>query len=174
MSNLLRRIRSAVGIAVLWAIPWAVAGTLASPLIRKFAHAMPPRSLVDRLVDGLFIGWYGFLAGLVFSVVLTWAARRKSIAELTTGRMVVWGLASSVLLTVPPMVAMLASRPDGWRAEDPFYLGGSLVLSAGCAVASLVMARRGRPDERELLAEGSTEFAESGESAAVRIPSRRA
>jgi hypothetical protein len=155
MSNLLRRIRGAVGIGLLWALPWALAGMLASPVIRKFAHAMPPRSILDRLFDGLFIGWYGFLAGLVFSVVLAFAGRRKSIADLTTGRVLVWGLASSVLLTAPPMMVMLAGRPDGWRAEDPFYLGGSLALSAGCAVASLLLARRGRPDERELLTEAA-------------------
>ncbi len=152
MSNLLRRIRGAVGIAVLWALPWALTGTLASPIIRKFEQALPPKSLLDRFSDGLLIGWYGFLAGLVFSLVLAFAARRKSLAELTTGRMVVWGFASSVLLTAPPMISMLAGRPDGWRAEDPFYLGGSLILSAGCAVASLLFARRGQPDERELLA----------------------
>jgi hypothetical protein len=151
MSNLLRRIRGAVVIGLLWAVPWGVAGMLASPVIRRFAHAPPPRSVFDRLFDGVFIGWYGFLAGLVFSLVFAFVARRKAIADLTPGRMVLWGMASSVLLTAPPMIAMLASRSDGWRAEDPFYLGGSLLLSAGCAVASLLLARRGQPGERELL-----------------------
>jgi hypothetical protein len=173
MTGFLRRLRGAVFLGVLWAIPWGVAGTLASPIIRGFAHARPPQSLADRLVDGMFIGWYGFLAGLAFSLVLAFAARRRSMRELTPGRAAVWGLASSVLLTAPPMIAMLIGRTDGWRPEDPFYLGGSLVLSAACAATSLLLARRGAPDEREWIAEngGVTAIAD-GEARSVETQGR--
>lgn len=144
-----RRFRGALVMAGLWALPWGAAGIAASPITRKLANALPPDSFGDFLADGLLAGWYGFLAGLSFSVVLAIASRRRSFSQLTTGRMLFWGLSSSVMLTVPPMMAMLASRPDGWRAEDPFYLGASLILSAGCAVATLWLARRADPDDRE-------------------------
>lgn len=149
MIGFLRAFRGALVIAVLWAIPWTIVGSIASPLMRKFANALPPTSLMDYLRDGLLIGWYGFLAGLAFSLVLAFAARRRTLEQLTWRQMAQWGLVSSVLLTAPPMVLMLLNRTDGWRPGDPFYLGGSLILSAGCAVASLLLARRGAPTVRE-------------------------
>jgi hypothetical protein len=153
MRAILRRIRGAIGLGLAWSIPWAAAGILLSPILRKFENALPPRSVFDLLFEGVWVGWYGFLAGVTFSFVLSLLARRRSLAELSTGKMAVWGIASSVLLTTPPMLVMLSSRPDGWRAEDPFYLIGSLVLCSTCAAASLMIARRGAPDERDIIAD---------------------
>ena len=178
MRTFLRRLRGAAFLGLLWAIPWGVAGMLTSPIIRGFAHARPPQTISDSFADGVLIGWYGFLAGLAFSLVLAFAARRRSMRDLTPARAAVWGVASSVLLTTPPMIVMLVGRSDGWRAEDPFYLGGSLVLSAACAAVSLLLAQRGAPDERELLGDDAATVAVTdGEARPMRsstpIPVRR-
>lgn len=137
----LRAIRGALSIGALWSIPWAIAGIIASPVVWRFAHARPPHGFADRLLDGIWIGWYGFLAGLAFSLILAVMTRMRATHDLTPKRIAFWGALSSVLLTAPPMAIMLASRADGWRAEDPFYLSASLILSVSCAVSTLLIAR---------------------------------
>ena len=91
---------------------------------------------------GLVIGWYGFLAGAIFSIVLAVAGRRRSFAELTTQRIVKYSVASSVLYMGPPMISMLAGRDGGWRMDDSVYIGGGIALTIACSVATLVAARR--------------------------------
>ena len=141
--SFLRRIRAAVGLGLAWAVVWGVAGAMASPLLGRFANAGgSPTSIA--VVFAITIGWYGFLAGVVFSVVLAVAGRRRSFDSLRTSTIGLWGLAASVLLTAPPFMLMVAAR--GWRVEDAVYTAGSLLLSAGCAIGSLLLARRALPN----------------------------
>jgi hypothetical protein len=128
---------------------WGAAGIVASPYLSELAGGRS--SVLEGLVYGPLIGWYGFLAGLVFSGVLAVAARRRQLRELSPRGMGLMGAAASVLLTAPPMVYMLAGRTDGWRSEDLLYRGGSLVLSAACAAGSLMLARRGAGVPAEML-----------------------
>jgi hypothetical protein len=113
-----------------------------SPYLRILAKSTPPRSLGEAILDGSLIAWYGFLAGVTFSFVLAIAGRRRSFSELTTSRVLKYAVASSVLLMGPPMVYMLAGRPDGWRIEDAVYLTGGVILTAACSVGTLLAARR--------------------------------
>jgi hypothetical protein len=138
----LRRVRGAVGIGLAWAFPWWVVGTAMSPYLRVLAKAIPPQSLGEAIVDGSLIGWYGFLAGAMFSFVLAIAGRRRDFSELTTSRVLRYAVASSALLMGPPMVYMLAGRTDGWRLQDAVYLAGGMILTAGCSVGTLLAARR--------------------------------
>jgi hypothetical protein len=165
MTRLLRAIRGAVGIAIVWAIPWAIAGFLASPILRRLSNAPPPgllRSSLEYALDyATLMAWYGFLAGLAFSLVLSFAARRRVLGQLTTRQMAVWGVVASVLLTGPPMILALLNRSDGWRAGDPVWLGGGLLLSAGCAVGTLLLARKGAAPPAELGGERRAALAEA-------------
>jgi hypothetical protein len=153
VARLGRFVRGAVGMGLAWSVPWGVAGMVLSPYLWTLDWTATPRSLSDALaVAGTFgaaVAWYGFLAGAIFSVVLAIAARRRTLHEITKSRMAAWGVASSALFTVPPMVSMLLGRVDGWRESDAVVVIGSALLSAGCAVASLVVARRAE-DAREL------------------------
>jgi hypothetical protein len=137
----LRRVRGAIVIGLAWALPWWVVGTVMSPYLRSLANAHPPRSLGEAILDGSFIAWYGFLAGVTFSFVLAVAGRRRRFSELTTARMVKYAIASSALLMGPPMIYMLAGRADGWRMQDAVYLTGGVLLTAACSVGSLIAAR---------------------------------
>jgi hypothetical protein len=140
----LRRVRGALGIGLAWAVPWWIVGSLLSPYLRTLANASPPGSIVQSILDGTLIGWYGFLAGITFSFVLGVAGRRRSFRDLTTSRIMKYALTSSALLMGPPMIYMLAGRADGWRLEDAVYLSGGVILTAACSVATLVAARRAR------------------------------
>ena len=140
----LRRARGALGIGLAWAVPWWIVGTILSPYLRTLANAPPPQSIAEAILDGTLIGWYGFLAGVTFSVVLGVAGRRRSFRDLTTSRIMKYALTSSALLMGPPMIYMLAGRADGWRLQDAVYLSGGVILTAACSVATLVAARRAR------------------------------
>jgi hypothetical protein len=140
----LRRVRGAVGIGLAWALPWWIVGTVLSPYLRSLAKAMPPGSLGQAILDGSLIGWYGFLAGVTFSVVLGVAGRRRGFSDLTTSRIVKYAVTSSALLMGPPMIYMLAGRADGWRLQDAVYLSGGVILTAACSVGTLIAARRAR------------------------------
>lgn len=144
-----RRIRAAVGTGLTWAVVWGVAGAIASPLLSAFANARPDGILLNAIVFAVTIGWYGFLAGAVFSIILAVAGRRLSFNELTPARTGLLGIAASVLLTVPPMILMVTQRPDGWRVEDGVYMLGSLLLSTACATGTLLLARRAPPSLSE-------------------------
>lgn len=142
--GLLRKLRGAISLGLAWAIPWWFAGALLSPYLRTLAHAMPPRSIADAAFDGLLTAWYGFLAGVVFSGLLAVVGRRRTFREITPRHMASWGIASAALLMAAPMVYMLANRTDGWRTQDLVYITGGFLLSAGCAAATLALARRAK------------------------------
>ena len=161
MHRLLRAIRGAVVIGLLWAIPFAVVGFLAAPILRKLANAPPlgvlDSALSEMLRSALTVGQTGFLAGLAFSLVLSVAARRRTFQQLTTRQMLRWGITSILLLMGPPMILMLIMRSElsRWRLGDVAWLGGGLLLSAGCAVATLLLARRGAARGGEAIGSGS-------------------
>ena len=142
--GLLRKLRGAISLGLVWAIPWWFAGALLSPYLRTLANALPPRSIADAAFDGLLTGWYGFLAGVVFSGLLAVVGRRRAFREITPPQMAGWGIASAALLMAPPMVYMLANRADGWRTQDIVYITSGFLLSAGCAAATLALARRAK------------------------------
>jgi hypothetical protein len=141
-----RFVRGAVGMGLAWSVPWGIAAVLLSPYLWSVTSVPTPRSLVGALsvagLLGAMFGWYGFLSGATFSLVLAVAARGRRLHELTKARMAALGTVASVLLTGPPTMYMLAHRRDGWRDEDAVFLAGGLLLSAGCAAASLMVARR--------------------------------
>jgi hypothetical protein len=136
------RARAALGTAATWAVVWALGGVVASPYLHVLAGAAPDDALLVRAVDGLWVGWYGFLAGLAFAGALTTLGRRRAFSELTAARMARWAVVASAVLVLLPMWYMLSSRPDGWRAEDAAYLGAAFALTLICAVGSLLVARR--------------------------------
>ena len=145
--SFLHKVRGAIGLGLAWAVPWWLAGALLSPYLRSLANALPPQSIGDAAFDGLLIAWYGFLAGLAFAGMLAVVGRRRTLRDLRPAQMARWGLASATVLMAPPMIYMLANRIDGWRTEDLVYIGGGLLLSAGCAAATLAAAQRGKDRE---------------------------
>lgn len=134
MRMLLRRIRGAIGTGVTWAVAWSAAGLV-------------PRWVFGVVTDAPFpiiFGVLGFMAGVIFSVVLMLTEGRRKFDQMSLPRFAGWGAAGGFLLSI--IFGRLASLGWGdWLAIAPTFA----VASAICASGSLALARRAM--RRELL-----------------------
>jgi len=140
MGKWLRRIRGAIGMGLTWAVAWSVAGLV-------------PRWLFGFNTDApfpLIFGVLGFVAGVIFSVLLMLTEGRRGFDEMRISRFAAWGAVGGFLLSA--IFARAASL--GW-ADAMAIAPTFAVASAICASGSLALARRA--EMRELHdARGST------------------
>jgi hypothetical protein len=134
MQKWLKRIRGAVVMGALWAVVWAPLGVLLGMIVDRDGAMDEPWILVGALP--------GFIGGVVFSVVLAIAARRRRFHELSMPRFAGWGALAGVLVGALPLVlGTLNPRLPAWL---PFvFIAVMALLSAGSAAGSLALARLG-------------------------------
>ncbi len=158
----LRRLRGVVGMGVIWAVGWAVAGLLVGVASRLLPWLPWDAffAIFDAPLPALAVP--GFMGGMLFAGVLMVVGRRRRFEELSLLRFTAWGAVGGLLLALVP-IAMAAvglatlNFPGGpWRFTAAIA-GPLVVLSAASAAMSLLVARQGQ--HRELPA---------GEDAALR------
>src|SRR4030095_359325 len=93
MQQRLRRIGGAIGMGLTWAIGWAVVG---GAVMEGLVD--PHGKILDMWPQTLAIP--GFLGGVVFSMVLWIAARRRRFDELSLSRFSALGAMAGLLLGV--------------------------------------------------------------------------
>ena len=127
MGKWLRRIRGAIGIGITWAVAWGLVGSV-------------PRWLFGFNTDAplpLIFGVLGFVAGVIFSVILKLTEGRRGFDEMRLSRFAAWGGVGGFLLSA--IFTRAASL--GWA--DAFAIVPTFVVaSAICASGSLALARR--------------------------------
>lgn len=129
MSRLIRWIRAALGIAVVWGLLWVAIGVGLTVVFGVFrpddigAGEGPTRTLP-------ILGLVGFWSGLAFAGVMSLAERRTELHELSLARVALWGLAAGA--GIPLLMGTDGSM--GWLTG----LMGSVF-----ATASVAIARRG-------------------------------
>lgn len=134
MTNVVRRLRGAFGIAVTWGALWAVIGvalTLAVRVVRP--EEIDPGEGPGKVAAVL--GLVGFLSGLGFAGLLLLGERRRTIRELPLGRVALWGFLGAA--AIPLLTG--ADVGEGWITGS---LGGIF------AATSLAVARRAALRER--------------------------
>lgn len=133
MKRLLIRIRAAVLMGVMWAVAWLPIGPLIGFIVDRDGSMDEPWILVGALP--------GFLGGVVFSVVLMIAERRRRFDGLSLRRVAGWGAVGGLLVGLFPFVA-------GDRGGEPFPMwmlsipAAITVMGAVSAAGSLALARR--------------------------------
>jgi len=131
---MLRRIRGAIGMGLVWAFVCSAAGAV-------------PRWIFGINTDApipILFGAFGFVAGVVFSAVLILAERRRSFDEMSLPRFAGWGAVGGLLLSAlwAKTIAL------GW-GDILMVVPSFTVASALCASSSLALARRApRPELR--------------------------
>jgi peptidoglycan/LPS O-acetylase OafA/YrhL len=152
MKKWLRRIRGATGMGLTWAAAWGVAG-----MIVMLGFVLRTGSRPDAPFPFMF-GVAGFVAGLVFSGVLSLVDGRRRFDQMSLPRVAAWGAAGGFLLAATFVFTLSLSG-------DPRFLWNLVVVgpvfavaAAGSAAGSLVLARRAQ--DRELL--GTTEEVSPG------------
>ena len=133
MRNLLRRIRGAIGMGIIWAFAWGFVGGI-------------PRWVFGFRADapfGIIFGVLGFMAGVVFSAVLVMAEGRRPFDQMSIRRFAAWGAVGGLVL------AGIFARLASLGAADVLLVTPAFMLaSAACASGSLALAKR--TDRREL------------------------
>lgn len=133
MKKWLRRIRGAVLMGVTWAIIWAPIGPLLGVIFDPDGTMDEPWILVGVLP--------GFLAGVIFSIVLGIAAGRRRLDELSVRKFAGWGALAGLLLGALP--AIVGDYKEGIPLWFPFVVVGSItLLTTASAAGSLMLARR--------------------------------
>lgn len=147
MRKWLRRIRAAVTMGLLWAVPWAIVAVLIGLVVDP-----------DESMDEMWwvIGAYpGFLGGVLFSIVLAIAERRRNLSELSIRRFGAWGAAAGLVIGVLPFLLGTPSAHIDVARLATVVIGSFTLMSAASAAGSLALARRG--EARELLDAGASD-----------------
>jgi hypothetical protein len=157
--TILRRIRGTISMGLTWAVAWAIGGILIG--IASNLLTFLPWDAFFRVFDAPLpaLAVPGFLAGVLFSLVLGIASRRRRFSELSLRRFAVLGALGGLLLALVPAVMVLlglATMAEGalglWQVTA-IIAAPLMLMSAASASGSLVIARR---------AEGQAEL-EAGE-----------
>ena len=160
MNKWLRRMRGAVGMGLVWAAGWAVAGVLIG-VSSILLPGLPWDSffqVFDAPLPAMAIP--GFFGGVFFSMVLGIAGRHRRFSELSLPRFAAWGALGGLLLILFPfaLVAVgLASREGSslgtWQIIATIS-GPFILLSAAAASGSLLLARKAQDRESLAVSEG--------------------
>jgi hypothetical protein len=135
MKKWLRRIRGALGMGVIWMVPWMFVAFL----IEIFVD--PHGQIAD--IWPAVLGFPAFVSGVFLSVVLGIAERRRKFDELSVPRFTAWGAVAGLLVSVLPFVL----GDTNASVASPFRLWVTIavpmtVLSAGMAAGTLLVARK--------------------------------
>ena len=146
MTNLLRRVRAALGIGVAWSLPWAAASALARAAIIYFLVPLPPdlsrvrMALVAVLTNGISGAVVGFVTGSAFAIILSVAERKRTLSRLSARRFSLWGAVAGG--TTATALATLASLNGvGNLLFAISSIGVSVGMGAACAALTLRLAR---------------------------------
>ena len=126
--------------ALTWAVIWAPFGPVLGLILDPDGTMDEPWIAVGALP--------GFFCGLVFSVVLAVAERRRGLEELSLARVAAWGAAGGLALMVLNTAALGTPNTEHlfWRARY-IIIGGVTLLSAASATGSLLLARMAKRRE---------------------------
>jgi hypothetical protein len=135
-----RRIRGALVMGVTWAAAWGLGGVLIA-LGSRFLPGGPPH--FDAPPPAM--AYPGFVGGVLFSVILGIAARRRRFSELSVRQFAAWGAASGLAVSLVPAALVALGLAD--THVNVWLITGALAvpLSALCAASaagSLLLARK--------------------------------
>lgn len=126
MNPLLRKLRGVMGIGLTWGILWAAIAAAVGLVIRiTIPGSFDPGDAGIPLAMGVV----GFVSGVGFGILLSFAESRKTILDLSLSRVAMWGVLGSAAL--PLLTGM----------EDKL-LFLTCPLGAIFAAGSLAIARR--------------------------------
>jgi hypothetical protein len=143
-----QRIRGAIGIGVTWAAGWVVVGALTGLAI-SIGLNFPLARVVWNYATAFAI--LGFFGGAIFSLLLSYAERKRNFEQLSLPRFAVWGALGGLVLGVSAVAISLFGLPIA--SASAIAGGAAALLGAGSAAGTLAIARGPR---RNALPEAET------------------
>lgn len=149
MKTWLRRVRGAIGMGLTWAAGWALFGILigVSSILLPWLPWAAFFQVFDAPLPAMAVP--GFFGGVIFSIVLGVAARRRTFDQLSLPRFAAWGALGGLLLSLVPAAmvgvgtATIGPRFGVWELTG-IISGPLIVLCSASAAGSLMIARMGR------------------------------
>jgi hypothetical protein len=147
----LKRIRGAVGMGLTWSAGWAVSGILigvASKLLTGLPFWDSFFEIFDAPLPALAIP--AFFGGVLFSIALGIAGRRRRFEELSLSRFAALGAVGGLLLSLLPAamvgvgLASLGTESHGLWDLTAIIAGPLIILCSVSASGSLLLARRAK------------------------------
>ena len=137
MQEWLRRIRDAVAMGLTWAVVWGILAVLIGVITESlFAY-----SLETHLDPLLALAMPGFIVGVVFSTVLSFAEGGRRFDELSLARLAAWGAGVGLLMGLLPFaLGTPTDRFPLWQVVL-MIIGSSTLLSTISAVGSSLLFR---------------------------------
>ena len=156
IGTLLRKLRGLLGVGITWGALWAGIGAGIGIVVGVISPEL--WNWGNPILEWAFgMGLYGFVSGMGFGALLSLGEGRKTILDLSLGRVAVWGVLGSA--AVPLIFSALGAFGAGTTAVDILeailvtgFLGGTF------APGSVAIARRAElaaGEERVLLDPGS-------------------
>jgi hypothetical protein len=118
---LLRQLRGALGITLLWAVVWFPLGIglgvwryLRSPFSDEMYGGEFARLPALSVIGPIVLVWtaWGAISGFLFATILSAAERRHSVDDVSIVRVSTWGAIGSASL--PCVVLLFVAREEGW------------------------------------------------------------
>lgn len=147
---MLRRLRAIALTAVLWSFPWGILGGVAVAValrLRGFEAGATvfglPLSLGLFAVGLKVFGILGAAAGGIFGTAMSIGERQRTLATLSTRRMLLWGALGGGTL---PLIGTALVAVNSGIAVGGFGLFAAIsaALGAGSAWSMLWLARRAK------------------------------
>lgn len=141
-----RRLRGAIGMGLTWAVAWGVGGLLLMAVNRLVPGLGPFFRIFDAPAAALAIP--GFVAGALFSVVLSIAGRGRRFRDLSLPWFTLWGALGGLLLALVPAAMVLVGLANmGTPGENALWhftaaiIPYLTVMGAASAAGYLKLAR---------------------------------
>ena len=139
MDEMLRKLRGLLGVGLGWGAAWAVIGAGIGVVLGLLSPDVWQSGPILEWALGM--GLYGLVSGAAFGKLIAFYERRRTLDDLTLGRMAAWGVAGSA--AVPLVFWALGMFEPGTTGRDiveamllTSFLGGTF------AAGSLALARR--------------------------------
>jgi len=156
MKGLLKRIRGLLGTGVTWGALWAGIGAGVGAVLGVLSPGL--WAVGNPVLDwAVGMGLYGLVSGVGFGAVLSLTEGRKTLSDLSLGRVAAWGVLGSAM--VPLLFGAIGMFPASTTLVD--VLEAVLltsVLGGTFAPGAVVLARRAEltaAEEPEMLGPGT-------------------
>jgi hypothetical protein len=144
VDEMLRKLRGLLGVGLGWGAAWAVIGAGIGVVLGLLSPDVWQSGPILEWALGM--GLYGLVSGAAFGKLIAFYEGRRTLDDLTLGRMAAWGVAGSA--AVPLVFWALGMFEPGTTGRDiveamllTSFLGGTF------AAGSLALARRAADDE---------------------------
>ena len=142
MPKWLRRVRATVAMGITWALVWAPVGPIIGMIVDADGSMDEPWILIGALP--------GFVAGMVFSIVIGIAARKRRLDELSVPRFAGLGALAGVIVSAIPFA--IGDLNDSISVVPFVAILTSSLAAASAASASATLWIAKRAQQKELRA----------------------